>query len=209
MIIVKKGGKLFKREYVDRKYEESELNEIEYVTVLNDDCEIQEGVTLRDIFTILKKDMPFYRLLIGNWVNEIVEEGLSQNKSTMMLSLDYLYLAWEWDMIIEETNYFNHHFFPALAAYGIVDDSGNKGACGVSMIPVYELIDLPIKLINNAELKKGPKSIKINECGFTLHHILYGIIWELSFYGPPEDRNTQREKLNKILAEIRKDEDVN
>ena len=39
-------------------------------------CDLQEGVTLKDIFLLVSKNADFWDSLLGNWYREIVTEGL-------------------------------------------------------------------------------------------------------------------------------------
>lgn len=43
-----------------------------------DDCTLENGVTLKSIFTLLDSDIDLFDLVIGNWCKEIVTEGLTQ-----------------------------------------------------------------------------------------------------------------------------------
>ncbi len=47
---------------------------------LFEDCEIQEGVLLRDIFLLLMKHLDIFSLILQNWCTEIVHEGLFEKK---------------------------------------------------------------------------------------------------------------------------------
>lgn len=76
--------------------------------------------------------------------------------------------------------------------------------------PVYELKHLPVKLKDeikvyndNTESKDFHKIINTYKgASFTLHNILYGIIWELSFHGSPTKTIKFREEINKSVKEI-------
>lgn len=43
-----------------------------------DDCTLEDGVTLKSIFTLINSDLDLFDLVIGNWCKEIVTEGLTQ-----------------------------------------------------------------------------------------------------------------------------------
>lgn len=43
-----------------------------------DDCTLENGVTLKSIFTLLNSEIDLFDLVIGNWCKEIVTEGLTQ-----------------------------------------------------------------------------------------------------------------------------------
>lgn len=227
-LTLKKGGKLTKTEWVYDKEKECG----EYVTTpinepsfayLNDTCVLDDDVTLRDVLLLLQKDITFYSIMLRNWVDELVDEGLNKTPEERG-DIDYLELYWH----LEKTTYkdktsFSGHQFPGFHGWGDWDDaslaSGIKGGIAVEMTPVNELVDLPLRLqhdvaINHTNLDAKWSSIeelqaqqdepvKIDECSYTLYHILYGIVWELSFCGSPKDRDEKLSELKDMIKDIK------
>ena len=94
-----KGGKLIERYWnYDRKnkkgsYKEREIKKI-YPQHLHDKtCRVGEGVTLKDLFKLMSKSIEYWHLLVGNWCDEFVKEGL-QKSSKKESVMDYMELYW-------------------------------------------------------------------------------------------------------------------
>jgi hypothetical protein len=72
-------------------------------------------------------------------------------------------------------------------------------------------MELPLKLKADAEMYRrdyrhksdGSSTITLPKVGYTLMHILYGIIWELSFFGPPKKRDEEVKKLMNIAEDAK------
>ena len=58
--------------YLERDVTESAIRR------LWDTCTLENGVTLKSIFTLINSDIDLFDLVIGNWCKEIVTEGLTQ-----------------------------------------------------------------------------------------------------------------------------------
>jgi hypothetical protein len=159
-------------------------------------CTLEEGVILKDIFQLLKRHLEVYKLVMPRPVEEIVEEGL-QPYTGEEIGLDYVELYWQIDYDQAEKDFSGNtlpdfHGISLSAEYGFALD----------FIPANKIAGLPLKLcpkftIYNATDRtsatyEGPK--------FSLGQILYGIIWELTWYGPPAKRDEESARLKQSLA---------
>lgn len=183
-LIIKPGGELYRVDWVydeekdEGGYVETKLDNHLHVTYLfYPTCEL-DGVTLRDIFLLLDKNVTFYRVVFGNWLDEYIEEGLSQGEECEEVEYLELYrIVEKWDDGTESY----------IAFTGV----GNDMNYGVSASPANEYADKPLRFgrtyicdkSNEEEWQKWPPA------PFTLGEILHSIIWELSFYGPPKKRD--------------------
>lgn len=80
------------------KYLEKDVTE-SAIRRLWDDCTLEDGVTLKSIFTLLNSDINLFDLVIGNWCKEIITEGLTQPPAEYSGTYDpdgieYLELYW-------------------------------------------------------------------------------------------------------------------
>jgi hypothetical protein len=178
-------------------------------------CEIEDGVTLKDIFLILKRDMSFYKTLIQNWVEEIVEEGLSPTKSqddASQCKIDYLELSWNLTAESGKENYFSGLEMPEFHGVGswpaTEHNPEGSGAISIMFSPANHLANIPLKLKQTLNLDlqteyKFKERITYHNPTYTLLQILYAIIWEMSFLGKPEKRNTELEKLNQVVEDVK------
>lgn len=221
-LIIKQGGIL---ELEEQKYSE-ELEEwiettknvtLSSVDYIMETCEIEDGVTLRDIFSIVKINIALYSIILQNWVDEIVEEGLS---ATFEDEGDVEFLELYWNISVnrfESVNTLCGHQFPEFRGWGIWKKDpkhgipeDQKGGFAIGMSPMKYLIDLPVKLnktldlyFDDEEKLKGYSSlVNVDKVEYTLFHILYGMFWELSFYGGPQQREQKREEINKDIEDV-------
>jgi hypothetical protein len=223
---IRKGGRLVKTKWV---YDE-ENKEGQYVgrdvtesaiRYLFDDCVLADDVTLRDVFLLLNTELKLFDIILGNWCEEIVNEGLTGPAQTERDSeIEYLELYW-----VPSRNKFDGKnrmegtTFPWFHGVGYVlteekeyHPAGSRINYGMSFTPVYKLIDLPLKLKKETEvwtqdydagLRADSKLMDTEEWPMTLGHILQGIIWELSFHGGPESRDKLGAELLQSVESIR------
>jgi hypothetical protein len=191
---IEKDGKL-----IATRYHPEDQRDVEYdatdraASLLFEPCTIAEGVTLRDIFLLINRHLDVFEKLLGNWCREFTTEALEirdfvDTEDDDPLEYLELYHFLELD---DETLY----GMDRPDFHGI---SRSNVACSLSFIPTYRIAHLPVKL--------GP--VKMEDEGtyqttYTLGKILYGILWELSFYGAPQDRDEKSVHLQEIVAKMR------
>lgn len=182
-----------------------------------------KDLKLKDVLLLLKKDILFYSLYLNNWVEEFVNEGLNKSPSQTFDDVEYLELYWDVNYEEDENTKektIDGYIFPSLHMMSKKltedkhDEFGNlmyqanqRINYSVSFLPVNDLADISIRLekkfliANNTNFEE--KTLKFDNCYYSLGHVLYGIIWELSWYGSPNDRDAQKEKLSKEAGEIK------
>lgn len=214
-LTIKKGGVIIREKHNEAPKDVTD----EALFHLMENVKLDENVTLRDIFLILQRDMGVYTCIINNWVDDIVEEGLSGKKSEPTeddYEIDFLELYWNMTAEIGKDPEFDGFTFPEFHGWGTWPESSfnnqpeeYKGGIGVEFTPSYDLIDLPLKLRDNAQLNvnkdyyhdKEPKIYKNPE--YSLLHILYAIIWELSFFGCPKIRCEKSKHIFDVSEQIK------
>ena len=226
---IKKGGKLAQTRWVydEEKdagsYVERDVTE-QAVTRLFEPCVIEDGVTLRDIFLLLNTELDIFDTIIRNWCKEIVTEGLNREKSEKKSEVEYLELYWH---IFKDKDYdtgkscLGGYIFPSFHGVGYMAEEdqyehdtlmlrkGERQGYGVSFTPASDLMDLPVKLLeeitlyNEEDWKETPQKFELGE--YSLGHVLYGIIWELSFHGGPAQRDEAAKEIFERVDEIKKE----
>lgn len=206
--ITKKG--LVNRQWNSDK-EENENIIIECPTALqlhSDSCEIEEGVTLGNIFFIIKRNIDWWDQILESWVKEFVDEGLKiltakEEKDDDPVELLELYWqAEEWDGELE---------FPTFMSFHGKGSPDKKDGInyGVGFTPTNELARLPIKVNTDfviyETLHKKPyyKEKYKSTVTPTLFQIIFGIFWELSFHGGPDGRDEVIEMLDQRVKDIK------
>ena len=223
-LVIKKGGVLWNAD--------KEKNVTDSApSCLFDHCILDDDVTLRDIFLLLEKHEDVFEMIIGNWMKEIIHEGLyKEPKENEEQEIEYLELYWcleNWDL--KDLKEFNGLSFPSFHGVGFeqkedkyIDDvkedgmleckAGDRINWAIEFNPANEMIDLPVKLSEKVTLTENLEkevdgrnwtSKEFLNPHYTLGHILHGIIWELSFCGSPEDRDEKKEDLNQRVDDIK------
>lgn len=190
--------------------------------------ELEPGITLRNIFEYMNKDIAYWDLLIGNWCKDIVAEGLLPEKSDADDWCKTLYL--ELYKHIEISVMHGEHELQGsgdrLEFHGVgeylKDDKdgfykkGDRTNLGIEFTPANELAKYEVKIQPTFEMwrwdydtdvkiegnpgKYYPNELQTNP---TLFGALYGIIWELSFCGPPVKRTKARQNLMNTAAQLK------
>lgn len=232
-IQIRKGGKLIETYwYYNKKkevgsYLERNLTK-KSVAYLFEPCTLEDGLLLKDIFVLLNTNLDIFNVIIGNWCSEFVQEGLKpfKGKETER-EIEYLelYSYFEkWDNKDIKHQMVDGGVFPELHGTGFVQKkdkymspenggyleckAGKRISFSVSFLSASELAQLPIKLSDEIKIydrdnwNKKPKIFK--GVSYSLGQILYGVIWELSFYGPPVDRNQKEKELKEAVKSITK-----
>lgn len=200
-----RGDKLIKESWNSEK-QSWEEEDVSYALpyYLFEPCVI-EGATLGDILRLMKPHLKILSIVLNNWVEEFIKEAEREEIPEGWGNagdLDYLELSYyaEWE---EKEDRLIGHDKPDL--------SGHEGedVYSVSFMPMNLLTSLPVKLggfkVFHSVMNSGRQGGVIAEyekSTFTLGQILHGIVWEMSWYGPPEERNKKWEKLNETLGEL-------
>ncbi len=226
-LVLKKGGKLIKTDWIY----DPELDQGQYIdkdvtengfNYMQEYCEIDGDVTLKDVFLLLNNKLELYDLLLRNWTKEIVKEGLSDVPSKEETEIEYieLYRQLEYQKF-EENGPFKligtHR--PDLHGIGfeLTEDrdghkKGSRVTYSLSFQKTTDLINLPVKLKYDMPIYKSDyfkelmdsHVITFDYVPYTLFDILYGIVWELSFFGPPSQRDEKGEEILGIFDEFKK-----
>lgn len=225
MLEIRRQGKLietywsYDKELKKGEYRERDVTDVAF-SKLFDVCALEKGVILRDILCLLDKHLTIFNAVLGNWCEELVEEGLlGKEPEEPETEIEYLELYWHFSKRSEDDSEFHGYQFPGFHGIGferITDEidrygnvlcqAGDRINYAVEMTPLNDLAILPVKL--NPEIKIYDESYKeepvaLTESGvFTLGHILYGIVWELSFFGSPKMRDKKKDELNDTIKGI-------
>jgi hypothetical protein len=217
-LILKKGGKLYAHKFAEKRMRDRTKAAPSH---LFDHCELDKDVTLRDVFLLLNRHLKFFDLVFGNWCKEIVTDGLSKRfkRNPRTDDIDFVELYCD----ISEHDY-GKKYPPSTSGFrqlsfdgvGILkkdlkDRSAKKGDTirfAIELTEPWKLMSYPLKLRKTIEIRRElPKKNEVfatfRNPEFTLGDILYGVIWELSFYGPPAKAKEFREELDRRVNEIK------
>lgn len=184
-------------------------------------CTLAKGVTLRDIFMLIDTQLPAFSSVLGDWCDLIVLEGLKPYVIPEEENdIEYLELYWEVNQTDDDT--ITGLRFPAFHGVGYVleedTDFAKKGSrvnYAVELTAAYKLSHLPLNLRPKFAVHPDISAfiygneykpiIEFKSCEYTLGDILYGIVWELTWFGPPEQRELRKEEFDAQIEEIQRD----
>lgn len=169
---------------------------------LFNECTFENDLTLQDIFDLVEKHQELLSIVIPYHIQEFIAESKSDAEV-----FDYDITALEIYRTNDHDNYEGiSELLSSIYFHGLSDKS-EDGPIALDFFPVNNIIHLPI--IQNTEFKihgglgykeDGATTYDFGNKKFTLMDILYGIFYELSFYGPPirRDENVKiiKERLN-------------
>lgn len=195
---LKKGGKLFVKEWdtEENDFIEQEIDAEEFMFHLYDSIYLDKGITLRDIFFMVKQNIEICAITVGcPFLDDLVYEALATPKKNKDRD-GMVALMLSWSVFIEEEQSILDH----ISFYGIGDKE-----YALEFVPLNELSMYPLIIDENYIVYDGTENKKIHlstQKKFVLIDILRGIIDELSYMGPPDIREF-------ALAEIQKSADKN
>lgn len=220
---IQKGGKLIEFDWNGdkQKYIKKDITKLAIAFLFNP-CSFEKGSTLRDVFLLLDTNLKMFHVILGNWCDTVVKEGLKPlPKNYKETEIEYIELSYNKQLEVEnKVKKLDGMGFPELHGIGFVQKTnryalksqgayleckaGKRMSFSIALSPPNELSLLPIKLNKTFKIFNDFKCIeKYEDNQFTLGQILYGIFWELTFYGPPKKSSKVREDLIKTAAKIR------
>lgn len=206
--------------YDDEKeegYEEETLVDdlIDILNLFEYNCKIDDNVTLMQVLYAIKDariviDPLFhfnYNAHMDSYSNYTGEKSIDPNEYLEI----YLTVGTEqFDKDkdgpgVELTHYHGMHL--------INTKSGNGIPYSVMLSPLYEIGDIPIKINTSTSLYhtnytgnggyEQDESKSIDTVHFTLHDVLYSVLWELGFVGDPDDKEEKVVDMNEQIEAIK------
>lgn len=191
-------------------------------------CELEEGLTLGDIFLLIESYKEFFVDIYGSILIDIIEE---MNKDGEPLEkIKYLEIAWN---VEEIEGYLDEQLL--LNAWGEDEDPSSdfvteKDELGninytVSLMPVNKLKNILIKTNDKYEIFKidtdltekhvsGDENVEYEDTsevifktkkGFTLVDILDAVFFEITLHGSPSQRDAFKDDMLSMINDIKED----
>lgn len=178
---------------------------------------LADGVTLRDIFKVAEEEIEIYSIIVNNWIEEYIAEAKTSIKpedDDGRYNLDYLVMHWSIQGNNSKKKYAEAPIasIPDFSGWGKYDEpvgDKNEGYWGVDFCPMYALIDLPFKLDQTMYLTINDQpTMEFQEATYTLFQVIFGIFWELSFYGGPDSKSEKHQEIMSLAEEARKEHEA-
>lgn len=226
-LILKKDGlielniwndELDEPKYIIEEFDVNDINKYKIVSYLDKKIKIDDGYTLRDYFKVFK-NFDGLALLDGFIYDylEYIDKCPIENCINDDINYIELYKVcevekWEKDRIMDVY----------CSVHGINKNDKECEYYSLSFIKLEELLDTPIKLIDGkckivtsycdySDDNKIENDMEIFNKNFnfkshvTLYDFMKSIIWELSFYGTPEETEEKSNELKEIMDEVEDD----
>ena len=200
-LIIEKGGKLLDQGYGNDK--KKYVKSINGSHLFESTCEIAENVTLKDIFILIKKILPYkeWGKVFGCHYMELVESGLKKIKLEEPDN-DILYLELSWPSLDIKNK--DESYDQYLSFYG----KGKTESFAIEFSEPYYLSQFNVKINNMQKIYKYDHKKMKTICEFkripTLFDVVWSILYELTFFGSQENRVKELKKLQKAVEEIDK-----
>jgi hypothetical protein len=193
---LRKGGTLIFQEwdsdiseYIER---DVELEDIPFH--FNSSICLSAGTTLKDIFLLVSKSIELFSTVTGcPYLDELVAEALSKAESG---EKDIGALELKRIAIVQKSELFFHFDF-----HGLGDDE----TYAIEFTPLNKLVTVPLILNEDISLEDSDTEEVYLKCKmtFSLFDILFGIVEELSFMGPPNIRAMALDELKGRVDDIK------
>jgi len=218
MLKIKKNKIVF--DPLSSKREKETIEEKDLPRFLTEEVEIGEGVTFGRIFDliILHKDLFNVIFDSGCLHGHKIEMYIGEYDKEVEKSTEITYIECYWG-----TDYWNFSGEKEMCLYssfhgikeGYTDANMGDGKpfdCPMGLTShINGLKDLPFKINNDVsfnEIKNGKFKIKLEgKHKMTLFEIIKGILFELSFYGTPENCDDFFQKMNDTVERINNGEE--
>jgi hypothetical protein len=219
LIVHKWNGK--KRKFIQKK-----PKKLTIITHLRSRCVIAEGTTLGQIFDAVDK-YKLLKMVISqySWCRQL-ESFHAQAKERRYVEnqeeIQYLEL-YHHPEVYKTTETKKHpggtrertivvDFNTSIGFHGIgIDSNGSTINYSVSYNPMWELVDLPVKLnktfdvyepLNLDGVYKKPEKLLTSTREFTLLEVLDAIYWDISFMGGPEENAEFIDQMSERIDQI-------
>jgi len=156
------------------------------------DCTIEKGTRLIDIFEYLNKDISKWEALLGNWSGEFIKNGVDNKKIDKGSEVDYLEMYWY--IMKDESGDIEIQNFMSFHGLSNTDNT----MYSLSLSPIEELMFYEIKVNDNVVGYENGEYVTMFQRKPTLFNILFGLFWEISFYGDTKNKVEVVKDLNSI-----------
>ncbi len=178
-------------------------------SLLSTECEIEEGVTLSDIFHAVEKYEELMLFMasyawcwdVRQFHEQIKKPGNNEEKAGTYLEVYRAASIHSFEGKDNLTSGCGFHLIDPNPAVEYKQIS-------VSCTPLNEIANLPVRLNTNYEIYKKSKesvlpiSVLKTEMSYTLLEVLHAIYWEVSFYGGPEAKEDFVDNMKGIVKGI-------
>ncbi len=200
--ITKEGLKSF--EWSGELQQEVEVKVPSFLRELRSACEIDEGVTLGDVFKAVSADQGLVPLIEAYSWCDVRAFHAEAAKSTIEESGLTVLEVGKFMEIDEDDGGVQCDFEgigPPDARMLNEGETRTEIRWGIALTPVNQLVNLPVVLNHSAPVMKEYNEVGRVNVTFSLLEVLDAIYFEISFHGSPRDRAFGAELMSRV-AEV-------
>lgn len=172
--------------------------------------EIDPAYTLGDLFRLLDRDgVAFLEAVIGESVEPLLDEAREPPRGGEDVRIDFLRVSnlFEDEGIFRDFDGWGPWDEPYDGAWEKEPDMPREGPISVSLTPVSHLLHLPLRYHPALVFRDADGAEEYStRVGISFLELLKAVFFELTFYGPPEERDAVRADLEQQVEEIRRGE---
>lgn len=191
-IYVDKDGKIYQKRPCEKKI----ITDINPYTLASIPVIFNEDVTVQTLYDIVEK----YDFLAG--ITFYAKEFLAESKKPAEAKDVDGYLRFYW-MPMDVNDNFHIVAYPKMEVDG-VNTQGE--AYGIEFLGANDIKHLKIRVdpkkVIVDENNNKYDVIKSQDVYPTLFHVIYGLFWEMSFFGDPKRRDEEGEKIRQSVDEV-------
>lgn len=207
---ISRGGRIVRKSY-DNPDEDISEKAIEY---LFDGVELDQDVTLKDIFLIIKRNPVLLKVFARLRAVEILEEAFAGPADEVpgygVENMEYLELNWGWSPTGGDVFTIWRKMSMDGIGYALLEPlqtdyrdfpAGARQDWGLMFCAPRELVNYPLRI--NSKIRMEPSSCKqVIDLGFPdLGKVIEGVLYCLSWFGSEADREETKNELLKATAE--------
>lgn len=168
--------------------------------------EIDPAFTMGDLFRLLDRDgAEFLETVIGEAVTPLLAEAREPPQGGADLRIEYLRVCnvYQDGEIRRDFDGWGPWDEPYDGAWAAHPDTPREGPLSVSLTPVNHLLDLPLRYDPALVFRDAAGAEEYRtRIGITFIEFVRAVFYDLTFYGPPADRDEVRAELQRQLEEI-------
>jgi putative addiction module component (TIGR02574 family) len=168
--------------------------------------EIDPAYTMGDLFRLLDRDdVEFLEAVIGESVAPLLEESREPPRGHEDVRLDFLRVnnLHGHGEIFREFDGWGPWDEPYDGAWEKEPDMPREGAVSVSLTPVNQLLDVPLRYDPDLVFHDAAGAEEYRtRIGISFLEFVKAIFYDLTFHGPPAQRDAMRAELQRRVEEI-------
>lgn len=168
--------------------------------------EVQSGFTLGDLFRLVDREgVEFLEAVIGESIAPLLDEAREPPRGVQDLRIDFLRVRnlHEDGEIVREFDGWGPWDEPYDGAWEKEPEMPREGAISVSLTPVNHLLDVPLRYDPELVFRdvQGAEEYR-TRIGISFLEFVKAVFYDLTFYGPPAERDALRAELQRRVEEI-------